>query len=726
MSKLDKQTDFPRYKLQTSPFQTRTPHFIAKTGESTLCGNHVTRPAACHSPPEYVSSGTAPRESLDCLLFVYDSPTIYLPQLSHPRQPQKQRQSPAPQLNSPRQESRRYCTSRQTVYPWTFKRISSFSHQRVEIPIEKRPQPHLSVDKTYLNGSPVSRPERVDPSSTNMSPLEKMVLKRKKSNVTMSSGLSRNPSLAMPDGQRSSTPGSTTSSAQRSGHRMTSSGLRHFFDKRRGREPEFEILTQSSRSVASLPPPKMTKVAQAFVNSLNSRQLSDFLTWMLYYDIVQLPSSPNDWYNAVDTMEMRGWLALGDFLSQTSNALDTGYGMDLVVLDSICDRLELQRSTVHGLLVQFATPQKMAFSTIATVVKEQGALGSNDLDSFEAVQAKLHELYKLATHLKPQEGTHYDDWHAIILKRMRGFLHLVIGPRIANFRSGTPLITASTSEQLPKEVKDGIKLAYLYEVMQEQRQVPLSHYGIHQSNTPLAPMTPPQSLPSSPPEFQSASTPDLDDTECARLHAIYLMSENRNLRARIAGLEHDKEKVEEANDKLARKVATLGRLQPVGYQLSRSKTRTSEADTSSSRLTVPQHPSGRPRSLSHNAGEKLAQQLLDAPTTQYKRQRSEVLSWKYEDVFSSLDHKPIPTIRLSDPKTGELDEPLRNAERTVSFVSNAGRRSGLVFNADQVDLVAAIRGATQEGGEEEDGEEDEEVGDVGTPTPVGRERLDFG
>jgi hypothetical protein len=556
------------------------------------------------------------------------------------------------------------------------------------------------------------------------------MLKRQKSNLTMSSGLSRNPSLAVPKGQRPSTPGSTTSSAQRTGHRMTSSGLRNFFDKRRGRGPEFDLLTPSSRSVASPPPPRISKVAQAFVNSLNSRQLSNFLTWMLYYDIVQLPSSPDDWYNAVDTMEMRGWVALGEFLLQTSNALDTGYGMDLVILDSICDRLELQRSTVHGLIVQFAAPQKMAFSTIATVVKWQGALGSTELESFEAVQAKLHELYKMATHLKPQEGTQYDDWHAITLKRMRGFLHLVIGPRIANLRSGTPLITASTSEQLPKEVKDGIKLAYLYEVVQEQRQVPLTRYGVHQGSMPLSPMTPPQSLPSSPPEFQSESTPDLDDTERARLHAIYLMSENRNLRARIAGLEHDKEKVEEANDKLARKVATLGRLQSVGYQLARSNTCTSlgaDSNTSSSGLAVPEHPTGRPRSLSHNAGEKLAQQLLDASATQHKRQCSEVLSWKYEDVFSSLDNKPIPKIRLSDPKTGELDEapfPLRNASRTVSFASNAGRRSGMVFNTDQVDLIAAIRGSTPEAVEGE-GEEEEE-GDVGTPTPVARQRWNSG
>jgi hypothetical protein len=492
--------------------------------------------------PVCVNSGSAPRESLDCLLFVYDSPTIYLPQLSDPQQPPKHRQSPAPQLNPPRQEPRRYCTSRRTVYPWTFRRVSPLSHQRLEIPSGKQPQPYHSVDKSYLKGSPVNRPEVVDPSSTDMSPLEKMMLKRQKSNLTMSSGLSRNPSLAVPKGQRPSTPGSTTSSAQRTGHRMTSSGLRNFFDKRRGRGPEFDLLTPSSRSVASPPPPRISKVAQAFVNSLNSRQLSNFLTWMLYYDIVQLPSSPDDWYNAVDTMEMRGWVALGEFLLQTSNALDTGYGMDLVILDSICDRLELQRSTVHGLIVQFAAPQKMAFSTIATVVKWQGALGSTELESFEAVQAKLHELYKMATHLKPQEGTQYDDWHAITLKRMRGFLHLVIGPRIANLRSGTPLITASTSEQLPKEVKDGIKLAYLYEVVQEQRQVPLTRYGVHQGSMPLSPMTPPQSLPSSPPEFQSESTPDLDDTERARLHAIYLMSENRNLRARIAGLEHDKEK----------------------------------------------------------------------------------------------------------------------------------------------------------------------------------------
>lgn len=67
----------------------------------------------------------------------------------------------------------------------------------------------------------------------------------------------------------------------------------------------------------------------AFVNSLKSTQVSDFLCWRLFYDVVTLPSSPSKWYKQIDSMEMRGWIALGDTLSKKGD-----FGFELVVLDS--------------------------------------------------------------------------------------------------------------------------------------------------------------------------------------------------------------------------------------------------------------------------------------------------------------------------------------------------------------------------------------------------------
>lgn len=490
------------------------------------------------------------------------------------------------------------------------------------------------------------------------------------------------------------------------------------------------MLTPSTNGSLKSLPPQIPKLAKAFVDSLNTQQVSDFLVWFLYYDVVELPESPDVWYCTVTNMDLRGWVALGEFLAKSLTALDTGYGLDLVVLDSICDRMEVQRNTVHTLLIQFAMPYKMAYCQVATVVNKAKDEGLSNLEALEKVQSKLQELNRLAVRLKPTEGSIYDTWHAMILKRIHGIPHLVIGPRIANLRSGAPLVTAAMSDRFPQEVTEGIKLTYVFEALQPKRQVPLHRYGIHPSTTSLGLMTPP----TSPPNEAKAQSPE--EVERARTHAIHLMSENQNLRAQIAALEHDKEKLQESNDKLARKVHTLGRLQPVGYIQSPARpappppSSEVEAQQTSDFLQVPNARS-RPRSLSHDAGEKLAseldKQLNPTAHKNHKRQVSEVLAWKYEEVFSDLDKAPIPSFRLSDPKTGQLDKsttpplvPERSPSRAMSFMPDTGRRSGMVFSQDQMDLLAAVRGVTPEP-EDEDEEAEEDGDDVaGTPTPTAR------
>jgi hypothetical protein len=39
---------------------------------------------------------------------------------------------------------------------------------------------------------------------------------------------------------------------------------------------------------------------------MSTPQLSDFLIWFLYYDVVDLPSSPDEWFESFKTTEMRG------------------------------------------------------------------------------------------------------------------------------------------------------------------------------------------------------------------------------------------------------------------------------------------------------------------------------------------------------------------------------------------------------------------------------------
>ena len=98
---------------------------------------------------------------------------------------------------------------------------------------------------------------------------------------------------------------------------------------------------------------------------------------MLYYDVVELPESPIAWLEKVNMMEMGGCVALGDFLFK---ATETDYGFDLVVLDSICDRIKFQRATVHALLIQFADPKKISFTQIASTLNAALMEGKSELE----------------------------------------------------------------------------------------------------------------------------------------------------------------------------------------------------------------------------------------------------------------------------------------------------------------------------------------------------------
>jgi hypothetical protein len=464
------------------------------------------------------------------------------------------------------------------------------------------------------------------------------------------------------------------------------------------------MLTPSSRSNQSSPAAQeISKLAKAFVDSLNARKLSEFLIWILYYEVVELSDHPDTWYSLVDRVDERGWVTLGDYLSKFSTSMDTTYGFDLVVMDSICDRLDLQRSTVHGLLIQFADPAKMAFSQIATLVNTANSEKFAEIEVLELTQSKLREYSKLVAHLKPIEGSIYDDWRAVVAKRLDSILDLVITPLIASLSYGTPFLTAATSENIPQQVKDGVRLKYLFELVQQERQVPLSRYGIHTDSPSLGLMTPPSSSLG----VRNSFVSDLEDAERARNHAIQTMAQNQELRAQIAALEQEKQKLQDSNDRLARKVVTLSHNhQPSTYL--QSPTATSSPHTPSMQHQDPNYlqlpkPRSRSCSLSHNTGISLPI-ALDAtlnPVATHKHQRSEVLARKYEDVFERLDTPPSSPVRLSDPATGELLEP-----------TGAGRRSAMVFTRDQMSFLEAVRGGTPSFEDEA-----KEVDGIETPTP---------
>lgn len=547
-----------------------------------------------------------------------------------------------------------------------------------------------------------------------MMPSESLGSKRKPSRLGL-------PSVNL---SRPETPQSAVSSSKRD--RRNTTGLRNFFDKFRGYEPTFHMMTPPFSSPFTPPfPPQISNLAKAFADALNAQQLSNFLAWMLHHDVVALPESPEAWYLAIDSMEMRGWIVLGDFLSRTA---ETGHGLDLIVLDSICDHINISRKAVYEMLIHFAKPEKMAYSQIAIVFTEARAQNLSRLQTLEAVQAKLYELHKLASHLNPGEGSRYNAWCLVVQKRLRGFLNLVVGPRIKLLRSGTPLVT---SEQTPKEIEDGAKLNYLFEVMQQERVVPLARYGTH--STAAVSYTSPQPL--SPRKLFG------DETERARSCTIQLMTENQGLRAQIASLGHDKTKLTQANDELAWKVTMLDRLEPTGYftpadNVVQSYFPSCSASTSDGRISNSfQFSQARTRSQPDATGSQMSASS-ETTTRAHTRDAPENLSQKYEAVFSALDDTPPPAFRLTVPSASKQVDPFSSpcvasspllilnqyASQKASSTLGVSRRSGMVFSPSVRELVAKFGDGNVVGVGEPENEDDwvDEV--VETPTPAARKR----
>jgi hypothetical protein len=412
--------------------------------------------------------------------------------------------------------------------------------------------------------------------------------------------------------------------------------------------PPFSSPTSSSPVVIS-------KLTKTFADSLNAQQLSNFLTWILYYDMVEPPELPEAWYKPIHPTEMAGWVALGTFLARSQEA-GCGYGFHLVVLDAICDRVRLSRSTVHSLLIQFSSASRMRYSTLSTAAQTAQQTGASHLQVLQIIQAHLNDLYKLAIRLNPQQNTQYEEWHPLVLERIKGFLNLVINPRIAHLKNGKPLLRSATAEQLPKDVTDDFKLAYLFEVMQQERIVPISRYGE--------------------PSSSRSSCPS-EEIERARNHAISVMSENRDLRAQIAGLAYDKKKLVEANEELTRKVASL----------------------QTSDYTHPLTPDASP-TPSLSSGRSLnEEQALHVPQPLTRRR----------SISSSPFRLPTPTLgRLALPSPFSADH--NSAYRRSYAMGNPGnnRRSGIIFTAEAGQLVAQY------------GDLNGDDGMADTPTPVGR------
>ncbi|PSN71126.1 hypothetical protein BS50DRAFT_274578 [Corynespora cassiicola Philippines] len=342
--------------------------------------------------------------------------------------------------------------------------------------------------------------------------------------------------------------------------RRSSSGL-GLFKRFRKQSTESTATSQTLPTPPGTPRPTSPMVI-AFVNSLKSTQLSDFLCWWLFYDVVTLPSSPSKWYRQIDSMEMRGWIALGETLSKKGD-----FGFELVVLDSICDRLGLSKALIHECLIYLAIPEKMAWTSVAHIINEARLTGESELSMLKQVHVRLCELGHIASHLKPTENTFWSQQHPVIIDRIRSFLGHVLEPKIFSLDYGLPLSsTALGQDGVSVEADRDRHLVYLFEcISTQERPVPLIRYGIFPDYQSIL------STSSSP--FDIECPPILDETQINKeitLDHTYstakIRAENHDLRHQNAELTRQNKNLIKADEKFARKISTLGRVQPELYK----------------------------------------------------------------------------------------------------------------------------------------------------------------
>jgi hypothetical protein len=297
-------------------------------------------------------------------------------------------------------------------------------------------------------------------------------------------------------------------------------------------------------------------LVRTFVDQLTAEQVSNFLAWYLFFDLVKLPESPSRWYGHIYSMQMKGWIALGKFLNS-----GVDYGLDLVPLHSICDRLRLNKRVVHTSLVRVADPEKMTWTNVAAVFKDCEEEHMTEVETLEEVQGTLSQLRALAAQLKPTPNSQFEDFRNKSLEQAQEFLDRVVHPRISALR-------ANADE--PNGVWDTKtrEMMFYFEALREPRKVPLIRYGIYpdslmeESIKSLSSGSSKNSAESSPMERVFDNESEIERS----FSAATLKEEIRLLRHRIATVEdenkqiaNEKELLAAANQKLEKRLARVAR-----------------------------------------------------------------------------------------------------------------------------------------------------------------------
>ena len=210
-------------------------------------------------------------------------------------------------------------------------------------------------------------------------------------------------------------------------------------------------------------------LVRTFVDQLSVSQLSHFLIWSAYYDIVELPVSPSAWYRHLPAMEVRGWIALGKYIKAASLAM---VDHEVVPLDRLCDELGLHKGAVRQAIAYVASPESMRWTGIGDAIARAARLNQGEAEGLTAVEQYLMQTQMLVSRLRPDVGL-FAGWLMDILDRSTVFLEGVVQPRLALLRAN---INVSR-----RAIEGAQHLEYRFQAMQQERPVPLVWYGVYRT-----------------------------------------------------------------------------------------------------------------------------------------------------------------------------------------------------------------------------------------------------
>ncbi|KAH7122760.1 hypothetical protein B0J11DRAFT_347420 [Dendryphion nanum] len=306
----------------------------------------------------------------------------------------------------------------------------------------------------------------------------------------------------------------------------------------------------------SLPPIQVERLdpsplVVAFVSTLNVENLSNMMIWILFYDISKYPPSPSRRYNHIHSKEVRGWIALGQYLASVTHG-----DLVFVHLHGICEQLELSPSLVYELLVRLGDPHKMGSSLFTSIIRQANLSTITELAFLRFVQEALLSLQSLIKGLKPTAMS--DMWvptQTFAAKSLAEFIAVIVDTKLA-------ALEGVEAHKIDFSEEEEAKIRFNFEVMRKKRQVPLDRDGIYPNST----LSPSISTRSSH-EVQSPITPPIisQTTVDQAVHleesfsSFFLMNEIRSLRSQIRimqdkkqGMELERKKLLEQNEKLAR------------------------------------------------------------------------------------------------------------------------------------------------------------------------------